>query len=73
VLDALSLATTQRRPQGVIHHSGHGCQYTALAFGQRCQEMGVRPSPGTVGDAYDNAMAGQRPPITFEHATSHAA
>lgn len=57
VLDALDMALTQRRPQGVIHHSDHGCQYTALAFGQRCQEMGVRPSHGTIGDAYDNALA----------------
>ena len=32
-------------------------QYTSLAFGKRCKEMGVRPSMGTVGDAYDNAMA----------------
>ncbi len=32
-------------------------QYTALAFGHRCQQLGVRPSRGTVGDAYDNAMA----------------
>ena len=32
-------------------------QYTALAFGHRCEAMGVRPSRGTVGDAYDNAMA----------------
>ena len=31
-------------------------QYTAIAFGQRCGEMGVRPSMGSVGDAYDNAM-----------------
>ena len=28
-----------------------------VAFGKRCEEMGVRPSMGTVGDAYDNAMA----------------
>jgi putative transposase len=41
----------------VIHHSDHGCQYTALAFGHRCQQLDVRPSRGTVGDAYDNAMA----------------
>jgi putative transposase len=27
-----------------------------LAFGGRCQEAGVRPSMGSVGDAYDNAM-----------------
>jgi putative transposase len=31
-------------------------QYTSLAFGARCQEAGVRPSMGSVGDAYDNAM-----------------
>ena len=57
VLAALQMATTQRRPHGVIHHSDHGCQYTALAFGKRCRELGVVPSHGTVGDAYDNAMA----------------
>lgn len=57
VLAALNMAITQRRPTGVIHHSDHGCQYTALAFGHRCQQLGVRPSRGTVGDAYDNAMA----------------
>lgn len=57
VLDALAMAYTQRRPNNVIHHSDHGCQYTALAFGQRCTEMGVRPSRGSVGDAYDNALA----------------
>jgi len=32
-------------------------QYTSVAFGQRCAKMGVRPSMGSVGDAYDNAMA----------------
>jgi putative transposase len=32
-------------------------QYTSLAFGQRCEQLGVRPSTGSVGDAYDNAMA----------------
>lgn len=57
VLAALNMAITQRRPTAVIHHSDHGCQYTALAFGDRCQRMGVRPSRGTVGDCYDNAMA----------------
>lgn len=57
VLDAMQMAVTQRRPQGVIHHSDQGCQYTALAFGHRCELLGVRPSRGTVGDAYDNAMA----------------
>jgi putative transposase len=56
VLDALNMAFTQRRPTDVIHHSDQGCQYTSIAFGQRCREMGVRPSMGSVGDAYDNAM-----------------
>jgi putative transposase len=57
VLDALDMAVEQRRPANVIHHSDHGSQYTALAFGKRCGEMGVRPSRGSVGDCYDNAMA----------------
>ena len=56
VLDALEMALAQRRPENVIHHSDHGCQYTSVAFGKRCREAGVRPSMGTVGDAYDNAM-----------------
>ena len=56
VLEALNMAFTQRRPTEVIHHSDQGCQYTSIAFGQRCREMGVRPSTGSVGDAYDNAM-----------------
>jgi transposase InsO family protein len=41
----------------VIHHSDQGSQYTSVAFGKRCENMGVRPSMGSVGDAYDNAMA----------------
>jgi putative transposase len=57
VLAALNTALAQRRPQGVVHHSDHGCQYTSYAFGKRCQEMRVMPSMGSVGDAYDNAMA----------------
>jgi hypothetical protein len=57
LLGALNMALEQRRPEGVIHHPDHGCQYTALAFGKRCKEMGVRPSRETVGDAYDNALA----------------
>lgn len=57
VLAAINMALIQRRPEGVIHHSDRGCQYTSFAFGKRCQEMGVVPSVGSVGDAYDNAMA----------------
>jgi putative transposase len=57
VVDALQFAVQQRQPSNVIHHSDQGCQYTSLQFGQRCKEAGVRPSMGSVGDAYDNAMA----------------
>ena len=57
VILALNMALMTRKPQSVIHHSDQGSQYTSIAFGNRCKEMGVRPSMGTVGDAYDNAMA----------------
>jgi putative transposase len=57
VLGALQMATSQRRPGSVIHHSDQGCQYTSIAFGKRCEQLGVRPSTGSVGDCYDNAMA----------------
>jgi putative transposase len=57
ILEALQMAITQRQPSGVIHHSDRGCQYTSYAFGKRCREAGVMPSMGSVGDAYDNAMA----------------
>jgi putative transposase len=56
VLEALEMAVWQRRPDGVIHHSDQGCQYTSIAFGLRCREAGVRPSMGSVGDAFDNAL-----------------
>jgi putative transposase len=56
VLDALEMAVGQRQSRDVIHHSDQGSQYTSLAFGSRCREAGVRPSMGSVGDAYDNAM-----------------
>ena len=57
VLDALGMAIDQRRPVGVIHHSDQGSQYTSFAFGKRCQEVGIRPSMGSAGDCYDNALA----------------
>ena len=56
VLDALNMAIWRRRPQEVVHHSDQGSQYTSIAFGARCREAGVRPSTGSVGDAYDNAL-----------------
>jgi len=56
ILDALNMAIYQRRPQDVIHHSDQGTQYTSIAFGARCKEAGIRPSMGSVGDCFDNAM-----------------
>jgi putative transposase len=56
VLDALDMAIQTRSPEGVVHHSDQGCQYTALEFGRRCREAGVRPSMGSAGDCYDNAL-----------------
>ena len=56
VLAALEMAVRCRQPVAVIHHSDQGSQYTSLAFGARCRQAGVRPSMGSVGDAYDNAM-----------------
>ena len=46
------------RPKaGVIHHSDQGSQYTSIEFGHRCGAAGARPSMGSIGDAYDNAMS----------------
>ena len=56
VLEALNMALSQRRGQGVIHHSDQGTQYTSIAFGQRCQDAGVVPSMGSAGDCFDNAL-----------------
>jgi len=56
VLDALDMAIRLRHPLEVIHHSDQGSQYTSLEFGRRCREAGVRPSMGSVGDDYDNAL-----------------
>lgn len=51
------MALQMRQPVNIIHHSDHGSQYTSVAFGKRCEEMNVKPSMKTVGDAYDHAMA----------------
>jgi putative transposase len=60
VLDALRMALTRRDPGAdvqLIHHSDAGSQYTSLAFTQVLDDHDVLGSIGTVGDAYDNAMA----------------
>jgi putative transposase len=59
VVDALEMAIWRRRKpaKGLIHHSDQGVQYTSLSFGKRLEEAGIVPSMGSVGSAYDNAMA----------------
>lgn len=57
VVDAVTMATTNRRPEaGLVHHSDHGSQYTSLAFGRHLERAGIVGSMGRVGDALDNAM-----------------
>jgi putative transposase len=56
VLEALNMAAGQRSTEKTVHHSDQGTQYTAIDFGKRCRTEGVRPSVGSRGDCYDNAM-----------------
>jgi len=56
VLAALEMAYAQRRPRKVIHHSDHGTEYIAVAFGKRCTQLGIQMSMGSIGDCFDNAM-----------------
>ena len=57
VVDALEMALARRRPdRGLIHHSDHGCQFTAVLFTKRCAKAGIEVSMGSVGDCYDNAV-----------------
>jgi putative transposase len=56
VLAALNMAPrAAARPRR--HPPQRPGQYTSVAFGERCQKVGVRSSMGSVGDADDNAMA----------------
>ena len=63
VLDTLEMAIWNRTREGIsdltglVHHNDAGSQYTSFAFTQRLIEAGVDASVGSVGDAYDNAMA----------------
>ena len=56
VLSAVLMAVRRRPPHGTVIHSDQGTQYTSFAFGQRCRQAGVRPSMGSVGDCFDNAL-----------------
>jgi putative transposase len=63
VLNALEQAVWARTRDGVadlsglVHHHDAGSQYTSIAFTERLAEAGIDPSVGSVGDAYDNALA----------------
>lgn len=57
-LDALEQALWSRTVNaGLIHHSDHGSQYLSIRYSERLKDMNISPSTGTVGDAYDNALA----------------
>ena len=60
VLDALRMALTRRQPGAdvqLVHHSDAGSQYTSFDFQQELDDHGVLASIGSVGDAYDKALA----------------
>jgi transposase InsO family protein len=57
-LDALEQALWARRIKDtLIHHSDRGSQYLAIRYSERLKDAGILPSVGSVGDAYDNALA----------------
>lgn len=60
VLDALEMARRSRgnhRLIGLVTHSDAGSQFTSVRFTERLDEIGARPSIGTVADSFDNALA----------------
>lgn len=58
VLTALEQALYARQDrEDLIHHSDHGIQYLSIAYSSKLLEAGIKPSTGSVGDSYDNAMA----------------
>ena len=62
VLDALEQAIWTRSRTGatlesVVAHSDRGSQYTSLKYGDRLTEADIRPSVGSAGDSFDNALA----------------
>jgi putative transposase len=60
VLDALEMVRRSRgskRLVGLVTHSDAGSQFTSVRFTERLDEIGARPSIGTVADSFDNALA----------------
>lgn len=56
---ARAFRSRQQHPMlaSTIHHSDAGSQYTAIRFAESLLLAGIRPSIGSVADAYDNALA----------------
>jgi putative transposase len=60
VLDALGMALGTREPGadfGLVAHTDRGSQYTSALYTQTLADHHVLASVGSVGDAYDNAVA----------------
>jgi len=60
VLDALEQALYDRQPErsdALIHHSDRGSRYVSIRYSERLAEAVVKPSVGSKGDSYDNALA----------------
>jgi putative transposase len=58
IRQAAALRSRQGHPiDGAIHHSDAGSQYTSVRFGETLTLSGLRPSIGSVGDAYDKGLA----------------
>jgi putative transposase len=59
VLDAIEMARWQRGTtlHGLVLHSDAGSQFTSIRYTERLDDIGARPSIGSVADSYDNALA----------------
>ena len=51
------VCSRQGKPKGVIHHSDRGSPYRSIRYTERLAEAGFNASVGSVGEAYDNALA----------------
>lgn len=57
-LQALNQAVVSaKETAGLVHHSDHESQYVSIVYNDTLTNAGIRPSTGTIGDSYDNALA----------------
>ena len=45
------------KTDGLVHHSDRGSQYLSIRYTDRLTDAGIKPSVGSTGDSYDNALA----------------